>query len=356
MIDMDLRAGSAIVLFAALSLAGCDKKQDLPPPIRPVLSLVVAPTIAPATRLTGSVEPRYQAQLGFQMTGRMISRDVNVGDRVSKGQQLATLDPTVPRLAVVSAQADFANARAVLANAAATFGRQQELIKTGSASQAQLDSATAARDSAQARVNQVTAALQKAQEQLGYTVLKSDYDGVVASWSAEVGQVVAQSQTAVTIARPDPRDAVFDVPDERVALFARDARFQVSLLVNPDIAGWATVREIAPQSDAATRTRRIRLTLDDPPESFRLGTTVQIAVSAGQKPRIELPAGAILEQDGKTSVWIAADGHAQLHSVTLGDRDPDRVTVTSGLETGDRVIVAGVHSLSEGQPIKLTEQ
>ena len=92
---------------------------------------------------------------------------------------------------MVSAQADLANAQAVLVNAAATFGRQQELIKTGSTAQAQLDAATATRDSAQARVNQVTAALQKAQEQLGYAVLKSDYDGVVASWSAEVGQVVA---------------------------------------------------------------------------------------------------------------------------------------------------------------------
>lgn len=350
-------AGFATLTLAALALAGCDRKQaEAPPPIRPVLSQVVGPVPPDAIRFTGTVEPRYQAQLGFQATGRIISRDVNVGDRVRKGQQLAALDPTVQRLAVTSATADLANAQAVLVNAAATLERQQQLIKTESVSQAQLDSAVANRDTAQARVAQLTAALAKAQEQLGYTVLRSDYDGVIASWSAEVGQVVSASQTVATVARPNPRDAVFDVPDERIPMFPQGARFRVSLYADPSLMVEGTVREIAPQSDAATRSRRIRLTLDKPADSFRLGTTVQVGVTQAGSPALEIPVTAVLREAEMTSVWLVTqDLKAEKRAVTIGPEDDGHVPVSSGLAAGDRVIIAGVHSLTPGQTIKLAQ-
>ena len=348
----------AIATIALLSLlAGCDNKQaEAPPPVRPVLSEVVQPVRPAVTRFTGTVEPRYEAQLGFQATGRMISRDVNVGDTVHKGQQLATLDPTVPRLAVASAEADLANAEAVLVNAAATLDRQQQLIKMGSVSQAQLDTAVASRDTARARTDQLTAALAKAREQLGYAVLRSDYDGVVASWSAEVGQVVSASQTVAMVARPDPRDAVFDIPDERVALFPPGARFRVSLYADPTVTAEAVVREIAPQSDAATRSRRIRLTLDGPPASFRLGATVQVAVTEAASAELEIPDTAVLRDGAGTSVWLVShDLRAETRAITVGPAVGTRVPVAAGLAPGDRVITAGVHSLSPGQAVKLAD-
>ena len=64
-----------------------------------------------------------------------------------------------------------------------------------------------------------------------------------------------------------------------------------------------SVREIAPQADSSTRTLRVRITLADPPESFRLGTTINAAINAGF-PGIELPVSALLERDGKTMVWV----------------------------------------------------
>ncbi len=354
-----IHRGAALAAPLALMLVGgCDRKQqEPPPPVRPVLSLVVQPGPVRAERsFTGTVEARYQAQLGFQTTGRMISRDANVGDRVTKGQQLASLDPTVARLALTSAQADLANSQAQLTNAAATYARQDALIKSQSVSQATVDAAVATRDTAQARVNQSRASLQKAQEQLGYTILASDYDGVVASWSAEVGQVVPASQTVVTIARPDVRDAVFDVPDDLLGRFPQGGAFEIRLLANDNLTARGEVREIAPQSDAATRSRRIRLTLIDPMEAFRLGTTVRITLPDTEMPGIELPNSAILDQDAKTSVWlIGPDSKVVPRLVILGAQHGAMVAITAGLSPGDRVITAGVHSLSNGQPIKLSQ-
>lgn len=347
-----------LALAGLPGLTGCDRKPDeASPPVRPALTMVVQPAGRVAERrFTGTVQPRYEVKLGFQTTGRMTSRDLDVGDRVAVGQTLATLDPTVLRLAVASATADLANGQAALVNAQATDDRQQELIKGGSVSQAQVDSAVASRDTAASKVDQARASLQKAKEQLSYATLKSGYDGVVETWAAEVGQVVTASQSVVTIARPDARDAVFDLPDDRVASFAEGRTSSVVLLADPTVSARATVREIAPQSDPLTRTRRVRLTLDDASAAFRLGTTVTTALLEPEtgRDRITLPAMAVLDRDGATSVWIVgSDDRLRSQSVTLDGPRGDVVAVAAGLAPGDRVLVAGVHSVAAGQAVKI---
>ena len=168
-------------------------------------------------------------------------------------------------------------------------------------------------------MTQAEAALTKAQEQLDYMTLRSDFDGVITTWSAEVGQLVSSGQSVVTVARPDERDAVFDVPDDLIAKVKPGGSFTVSLQADLDVATDGVVREIAPESDAATRTRRIKMTLPKAPDVFRLGTTVTITLKSATAPIITLPTGAILEKDGKTSVWLASqDGKAVPKTLSSG--------------------------------------
>jgi RND family efflux transporter MFP subunit len=342
----------------AVFLASCGKDETVPPPpVRPVLSLLITPKAPQGFGpFVGTVEPRYQAALGFRTSGRMVSRDANVGDTVAKGELLASLDPRVAQFALTSARADLANATAQLVNANATQERQRTLLQTQSVSQADVDSAVAARDTAQAKVNQAQASLVKAQEQAGYAALTSDYDGVITNWALEVGQVVSAGQTVVTVARPDIRDAVFDVPDDLIGKVVPDAAFMVSLQADTSVTVTGTVREIAPAADTATRTRRIRLTLVAPPPVFRLGTTVTMTLPGSGDSVIAVPASAVLDQDGQASVWLVTPGlTVARRTVTLGARRDDAVVVTTGLAAGERVVTAGVHSLSDGQPIKLLE-
>ena len=121
-------------------LAACQEEQHAEAPApRPVLSVVVAPQTARTVGFAGTVEPRYKSDLGFRVLGRIVSRDVNVGDVVKKGQRLATLDPLAYQLAVRSAQADLASATARLENAAATETRQRTLLQQNIATQAQFE-------------------------------------------------------------------------------------------------------------------------------------------------------------------------------------------------------------------------
>ena len=283
------------VIPLAMAAASCDRPDDPPPPVRPVLTRVIEPVTKQIFGpFAGTVEARYTTDLGFRVSGRIVSRDVNVGDLIAKDSVLASLDPRMEVLSLASSRADLANAQAQLANASGTEQRQSTLLQTGSTPQSQVDLAVANRDSAKAKVEQSEAALTKAREQLEFTTLHSDFAGVVNKWTAEVGQVVASGQAVVTVARPDQRDAVFDVPDDLITKVRNDRSFAVSLQADLNVSTQGDVREIAPEADGATRTRRIRLTLPNAPDVFRLGSTVTITLETKTAPTITVPTTAIL--------------------------------------------------------------
>ncbi|MBB6413568.1 efflux RND transporter periplasmic adaptor subunit [Mesorhizobium sangaii] len=345
-------------LFALGTLVSCSKSEEKPPEIiRPVLSVVIEPRTTQTFGFAGSVEPQVSADLAFRLLGRVVSRDVNVGDIVSKGTTIAALDPTALELAVQAAKAELSNAEAQFANAAASEERQRQLLAAANTTQAVFDAAQQARKAAEAGVERAKASLAKSQEQLGYARLFSDFDGVVTATGAEVGQTVSPGQTVVTVARSDLREAVVDIPDQLIGDLTAGTPFQVILQSLPTIQTEAKLREIAPQAEGSTRTRRVRLTLTDPPQAFRLGSTVTATRVTKVAPTIELPMSALLEKDGVDKVWIV---DPQTSSVSAKDikvaaKGAATFTVAGGLEAGMRVVTAGVHSLSEGQKVKVPE-
>lgn len=347
-----------LALACAPLLAGCDGKSDTPPPVRPVLSMVVTPQSGATGGFAGTVEPRYRANLGFRVLGRVIARDVNVGDLVTKGTRLAALDPIALDLAVEASRADLANATAQLENATSTEKRQRILLGQANVSPEQFESVEQARQAAEAAVTRARTNLDKALEQRGYAELRAEFDGVVTAVDTEVGQIVPPGQTVATVARPDIREAVVDVPADVSAALREGSPFQVSLQIAPAVRVNGRVREIAPQVDAMTHTRRVKISLDDPPASFRLGTTITAYLPAPVEQQIRLPASALFERDGKILVWVVdpAAKTVSVREVHIGGRDEQLVSIVSGLETGARVVTAGVNSLAAGQSVKFSEE
>ncbi|RUW62803.1 efflux RND transporter periplasmic adaptor subunit [Mesorhizobium sp. M7A.F.Ca.US.008.03.1.1] len=340
------------------TLASCSKSDEKPPEIiRPVLSMVIEPRTTQVFGFAGSVEPQVSADLAFRLLGRVVSRDVNVGDIVSRGTTIAALDPTAMELAVQAAKAELSNAGAQFANAAASEERQRQLLTSANTTQAVFDAAQQARKATEAGVERAKASLAKSQEQLGYARLFSDFDGVVTAVGAEVGQTVSPGQTVVTVARSDLREAVVDIPDQLTGDLAAGTPFQVILQSLPTIQTEAKLREIAPQSEGSTRTRRVKLTLTDPPQSFRLGSTVTATRMTKVAPTIELPMSALLEKNGSDKVWIVdpQTSSVSARDIKIASKNGGTFTVAEGLEAGMRVVTAGVHSLSEGQKVKVPE-
>jgi RND family efflux transporter MFP subunit len=338
-------------------LAACGEKAEAPAPIvRPVLSIVAhqtaSQTIGP---YVGTIASRYETPLSFQTSGRIIARPVEIGDLVTKGQLLASLDASVQQYQLASAEANLASAQSQFNNLAAAEERARSLVASGASAQAQLDAATSASETAGAQLAQARASLARAQDQLGYTKVTAGFDGVVVSVGADIGQVVGAGQTIVTIAQPDVREAVFDLPEALATGLKPDIAWKIAIVGAPGVTTTGSVREVSPLVNASTRSQRVKLTLPDPPEGFRLGATVEVSYDQAAPASFTLPMTALLDQDGKSLVWVVDPKTLTVSTklVAVGARTDDSIAVTNGLIEGDRVVTAGVHSLTAGQAVKL---
>ena len=347
-----------LLLGTVAGLTACHRRAaTTPPPIRPVLSIIVAPAAGEGAAFAGTIEARYESTLGFQVLGRMIARDVNVGDAVTQGARLAALDPTPFQLALRNAEADLAREEAHLQNANATAARQQQLNQSGATAKADFEAAQHEFESAEASTEAARASVRVAQKKLGYTELHAEFDGVIAATKAEVGQVLQPGQEVVSVVRPAEREAVVDVPDHIAVSLRPGIAFLVTSEAETAVQVRGQVREIAPQADLATRTRRVRITLVDPPLNFRLGTIVKTVAGKDVGAEIELPSSALLERDGKTFVWVVdpATNKVSIREVKIGARNTDSFRIAEGLAPGTRVVTTGVHNLSPDQAVKISE-
>jgi len=346
----------ASTIASALAMAGCQQEANMPEPVRPVLSTVIEPAASGSTVAVGTVQPRYQTNLGFRVLGRLIARPVNVGDLVAEGQTIAAIDPTALELAVQSAKADLSKAEALLENAIGTEERKRILIKTDATTKQMVDDAEQVRAGAQASTSRARANLAKAVEQLGYAQVKADFVGVVTAVSAEVGQVVSPGQSVVTVARPDIREAVVDIGADFPVPLTVGLPFTVSLQLLPADQVQGQIREIAPQADSVTRMRRVRIALNDPPESFRLGSTITASLSKAHSRILRVPQSAVLKKGAETFVWVVDEptSTVSLHKVDLSE-DEGGIRVISGLTAGARIVTAGINSLEQGQQVRIEQ-
>ncbi|MFS8113169.1 efflux RND transporter periplasmic adaptor subunit [Rhizobium jaguaris] len=355
---MNIRITAGLAMLGSLLLTSCQKQAEAHyEPPRPVLSIVAKSTAASALTLPGTIEAKIETQLAFRVLGRVIARKVSVGDIVKKGDVVAAIDPLSLELAVKSSQSELSNAQAQLANAASSEERQRSLLESRSGSEAAYEEAELGRRSASASVAKAQANLDKAEEQLGYAQLRAEFDGVVTATSAEVGQVVAAGQSIATIARPDQRDAIIDIPVASFDGLKVGSPFEVALQQDPTIRASGVVREIAPEAEATTRTRRTKITLTDPPAAFRLGSVVTATATVVADPMVLLPSSSVLMKDGKPNVWVV-DTAAREVSIRAIKIDGDlveggSVRIAEGINPGERIVIAGVHKLADGQAVRV---
>jgi len=337
---------------------GCDKPVPPAPLARPVRTVTVERSAEGETvSLTGQVRAKDEVSLAFRLDGRMIERPVHVGDVVTAGQVVARLDPQNQQNSLRSAQANLISAQAVLDQARLAFRRQQELLKYEATSRAQFEEAQAKLETAEAQLTSAQAQVRIAQDQLSYTNLLADAAGTVTAVGAEPGEVVSAGHMVVQVAHQGGRDAVFDVSEQIVRTGPRDPLVEISLADDLQVRATGRVREVAAQADSATRTFRVKVGIIDPPPAMRLGSTVTGRIKLAAPPGVEVPAGALTEANGHPAVWVV-DPRSQtvsLRQVDVVRYDPATVVISQGLETGERVVTAGVQTLHPAQKVQLLE-
>ena len=348
-------AGTA-ALLAALLLAGCKSEAVVAPAVRP--AIVTQPRAGDALGVetySGALRARRESVLGFRVGGKVQERQVDVGARVRKGEVLATLEPEDASLAVSSANAQYAWAKADLALAKSELDRHASMLEKKYIPQSLYDARRNAWEAAQARVEQARAQLAVARNQSEYTSLRADHDGVITATPAEVGQVVASGQPVVSLAHDGEIEVVVNVPESRVGGFTVGQPVLVEIWAEANARYSGKVREVAPQADPVSRTYEVRVTLLEPNQAVQLGMTARIYLDAGQATgALLLPLTAVTETGKGHSVWVydTKTKKVRSHPVRVGAWREDGVSVLDGLTEKDWVVAAGVHKLVEGQTVR----
>ncbi|MBV6826608.1 efflux RND transporter periplasmic adaptor subunit [Pseudomonas sp. PD9R] len=347
----------ALGLSMLVLLSACDEKKPVEKDLPRVFVQVVKPAdYAISVTLSGDVQARVQTELSFRVGGKIIERTVDVGDRVSAKQVLARLDPKDLQTNVDSAEAQVVAEQAKVKQNAAAFVRQQKLLPKGYTSQSEFDSAQAALRSTQSSLAAAQAQLANAREQLSYTALIADAPGVITARQAEVGQVVQATVPIFSLARDGERDAVFNVYEALLAEPPEDKSVMVSLLDNPEIKTRGTVREVTPAVSEQTGTVQVKVSLDSLPPGMQLGSVVSATAHSRSKSAVELPWSALTKKLHDPAVWLVDDeGKAQLHNVTVGRYLTGKVIISSGLDGGEKVVIAGGQLLHPGVKVDIAE-
>jgi RND family efflux transporter MFP subunit len=347
------------IAVASLLLTACSEPPAPAAIVKPVFVTTVTPANSAQSRsFTSVVRARVETELGFRTGGKVVERLVEVGGSVKAGQVLARLDPADYQLAVKAA-ADQVRAASVDAQQAASDeARFRRLLADGSVGTA--DHARA--DAAAARLDQANRQLELARNREAYATLVAPYAGVVTTLRFESGQVVAEGQPVLSLARDGEREIVAELPEDWVGR-ARSLVATAAPWNDPESQVRLVLRELSPQASVQGRTYRARYSAApesrEPVAALPLGSTMQLTLSAPQAgpATAALPVSALVKGSGPAGVWtVNAKGSGLLFTpVQVVAMDDATVRVT-GLATGSKVVSVGAQKLDAGTAVRAIER
>ena len=313
-------------------------------------------TFAPAERVmtyTGTIRPRHEVAMGFRVAGKIVSRSVEVGDRILPGQELARLDDADAALQAELAEAEDAAARVDHRRARAEMERSRRLFSEGHIAQAALDRAVSSEAEAAARVERAARSLALARNGLSYMRLLADADGVVTATPGEAGQVVAAGTPVVAVAQGGTVDVVFALPETDRGLLL-EGRAQATLWGEEGGAHPLILRDIAPDVDPAGRTYRVRMALEAPEADF--GRTVTVTVSAGAgAPVAEVPLASVLNDGAGPGVWRVRGDRVERVAVEVASVTGEVAAIRGALMAGEVIVSLGAHKVDPARPVRVVE-
>jgi len=349
---------------------------------RPLLVTIVHPETDVPLRIygLGTVEARVLSRVGFEVGAALLSLSADAGDRVAKGEELATLHPAEQEARVararaalaaneatlIKAQAGVTRARAVLEERETANKRLQDLARKDVASvqraeEAMRDAAVARAELAVAEADaaivaaqrkDAAASLQLEETLLDHHRLTSPYDAVVVARHVEAGTVVKAGDPIFTLMDPGSVWVQAYIDEERAGQIAIGQTGTIRLRSQPQQAFTGKIARIGLESDRTNEERRVWLTCSDCPEPMYLGEQAEVRITTGSRASaLMVPEVAITSFDGHHGkVWLLKDGQLTQAELTFGARDDrGRVEVTGGIPAGAAVVAQPPAQAREGR-------
>ena len=348
----------SVICLLPVILTGCgeplsaaDDPRSRPPLIR---TATVEPAAGQSRVFTGIVAARFQSDLGFRVSGKVLERLVDKGQSVKRGQLLMRLDPADLALQVRAAEGAVNAAQARARQTGDDEKRYRGLVDSGAVSASSYSQIRAAADAARADLSAAQAQARVALNASQYAVLSADADGVVVDTLADPGQVVSAGQTVVRLARAGQREAMVSLPETLRPQVGSPA---TAILYGSGIENDARLRELSDSADAATRTYEARYVLSGAAAGAPLGSTVTLRIpeSAATPESWSVPLSAVWDAGRGAGVWLVEGKPAKVtwRAVTLLGISDDSARVSGPLQSGEQVAALGAHLLHEGEAVRI---
>jgi HlyD family secretion protein len=356
-------------------------------PLLPSYEVVSSPLIQTVVA-SGRVEKVSRTQIGSEITGVVLERLVQEGDRVSRGDVLLVLksdeisaqvrqaEAELKELATTrrpQAEFDLANAKVQLEQAQreAVRRRNTELgILSAEEREKSIEAEKLARNNLEsARLKVASLAPDKVEEtklreqlaalqaQLAKTKIRAEVSGIILTRNVEPGDLVQPSQTLFTIALDGATEIRVPFDERNLPLLALQQKAAVITDAYPDQPFPAHINFIAPSIDAQRGTVDVRLTVDPVPDFLRQDMTVSVNVETNKREQtLVIPNDALSSISGnKAMVILVRNRKIQRHPITLGLRGLVMSEVVAGLKEGDHVLTDAESVLKDGIRVRIEQ-
>jgi RND family efflux transporter MFP subunit len=351
------------LLCISVALTACKEKTEIVEVVRPIKTITVSEQATEKIfKFSGQVAAVDSSGLSFQVGGQVASVEVDIGDRIQKGQVLAVLDPEPYQLEVDAIEAELEKARDNVSKTKAEYERQKRLFEQRAGAKRYVEVSEYHYKAARSAVDYQIARLDQVKRNLRKTELLAPYNGTIAWRSVQPNEEVHVGQKVLEINATGKMEVQLAVPETTIDLIHIDDPATITF---PTLPGETTKGRISYIGSAAVKANAfpVKVELIDPNETVKPGMTAEanlIAKADNQTPGYIVPLQALLpapEADrGFAFVYDPQTSTVKRTAVRSRGTQHKEAIVCEGLAAGDIIAVAGVSFLADGMKVKLMKR
>lgn len=331
------------VLCVLLSSCGNHGESNESTPVKVKVQSVSTADTKCKRNFSGTVEAGNESAISFSVSGTISRIYAEVGQRVEKGKLLAEIDDT-------SIRSSYEAAHATLLQARDAYDRMKKLHEQGSLPDIQWVEA-------ESKLQQAESLERIARKNLDDCRLVAPFSGVISMRAAEEGQNAVAGMAVFKLASIDKVKVKIAVPENEIASIKTGKEATICVPALGDTLFTGSISEKGVVANPLSHTYEVKLSLPNPGQNLLPGMVARVTLAGEGLSAYVLPAGAVLLGADNTSfVWVNENGVASRRPVICGRPVADGVTVVSGLNDGDEVLVEGQHKISEGMSIEIVRQ
>ena len=354
---------TTVLLLAAFLLYSCGgeiEKKDIQ--VRPIKYQQIGYSFGEKIRtFSGTAKTDKIINLSFRNNGIITEHNLTIGQIVRKGQLLAKLDNVQSRLSYEQAITTLNSAASQMNTTKLNLNRIRALYEKGSSSLSEFESAKNSYRTAQESYQSAKRGVEIQKEQIRYGYLYAPENGTIASISAEIDENVSPGQTIAVLNSGTDMEISLGIPESVINGVRVDMRVKVDFPSIPETNFIANVTEVSPAVDINTSTYPVLVTVTNPSDEIKSGMAANVTFDftnySPENKQLVVPAYAVGEDSNGRFVFLVNEDGDKVkvvkHHITVGNLTPDGFEIKSGLSEGQKIAVAGLQNLLDGQEVKL---